>query len=300
MMHRYGSVAADLALRLLAMAPGDRLDSVGNLAAAFGTGRGTVQSALQLLQREEAVVLESRGSLGSFVTRLDQQKLLTLAGLIPLIGVMPVPYSLRFQGLATGLNRAFARADLPLVLAHLRGAKNRLHFLRTGRCDFAVISRLAWEEEQAQGDLRQVAAFGPGSNVGNHVLLLTAGAREGIADGMRVGVDASSHDHLRLTMQECQGKQVELVPISYAEAMPRLLAGEIEAALWDAGVPLPPGSPLVIQSRQQSLPSDDTEAVLVTRLEPPTLGNLIAARLDAALVREVQERVAAGLETPTF
>lgn len=302
MLHRYGSVAENLALRLLALQPGDRLETVGQLAADFGTGRGTVQSALQVLLRDGCAELESRGSLGSFVRRLDTDKLLARAGISPMIGVMAVPYSLHFQGLAAALARAFEGARIPLVLAHVRGGKQRLHFLRTGRCDFAVISRLAWQEEPAPGDLQLVLSFGPGSNVADHVIVLASPAAEGIANGMRVGVDPSSYDHVRLTQEECQGREVRLVEISYAQAMPKLLNGEIDAALWDAGVTLPTGSPLKVVLRQNRTPTDgpNTEAVLVTRAETGALGRLLGARIDPARVALVQRRVLAGQEPPTF
>jgi hypothetical protein len=302
LLHRYGSVAEALALRLLAMQEGDRLEPVHLLAAQFGTGRGTVQSALKLLTDEGAAVLESHGNRGSFLARVDRAKLLAMAGISPLIGAMPVAYSLRFQGLATGLTRVFETAGLPLVLAQLRGARHRLHFLRTGRCDFAVVSRLAWQQEEAQGDLRQVAGFGPGSNVGDHVLLLHGPEHGGIVDGMKVGVDRSSHDHVRLTLAECEGKAVQLVEISYAQAVPRLLAGEIDAAVWDLEVPLPPSLPLATVPRQQRDPAGDldTEAVLVTRAESGALGDLLAGCIDPAAVTAVQRRVLAGEEMPVF
>ncbi len=302
MLHRYGSVAEALARRLLAMQPGERLDSIGQLASTFGTGRGTVQSALRLLTEQGAITLESRGRQGSFVSTLNRERLLEIAGLSPIIGVMPVPYSLRFQGLASGLTRAFETARLPLILAHLRGGRSRLHFLRTGRCDFAVISRLAWQEEASTGDLRLLHTFGSGSNVGDHVLLLKREGPSEIVDGMRVGVDPTSHDHVRLTMEECRGKAVQLVEISYAQALPKLLAGEIDAALWDAGVALPAGTPLITRPLHQrdSAGDPDTEAVMVIRAEAAALGDLLQRCIDPAFVTGVQRRVVSGEELPVF
>lgn len=302
MLHRYGSVAASLALKLLALRPGDRLDPVGQLAAYFGTGRGTVQAALKVLLDEGAVALESRGKLGSYVVGLDRDKLLGLAGISPLIGAMPVAYSPHFQGLAAGLTRAFERAGLPLVLAQLRGGRNRTHFLRTGRCDFAIVSRMAWEAEAPYGDLQLVHAFGPGSNVGNHVILLAGLTVDALADGMRVGMDPSSHDHVRLTRAECAGRSVTLVELSYAQVVPRLLAGEIDAAVWDAGAPLPQGAAVCMVPLSQRGPgaATDTEAVLVTRSDSPALGDLLAGQVDAELVTAVQRRVIAGQELPVF
>lgn len=302
MLHRYGSVAAELARRLLALQPGDRLASVAQLAAEFGTGHGTIQSALKLLIDDGAVQLERRGALGSFIAHLDRERLLALAELPTVIGAMPVAYSLRFQGLATGLTRAFAQAEVPLVLAQVRGGRNRIHLLRTGRCDFAIISRLAWEQEAAAGDLQLVLSFGPGSNVGDHVLLIAAGGpAQGIRDGMRVGVDPSSHDHLRLTLAECQGKAVQLVEISYAQTIAKLLAREIDAALWDAGVPVAyPGLVTLPRQHREADDTADTEAVLVVRAADAGLGALIGRRIDPGLVTEVQQRVVAGAEVPLF
>lgn len=301
MLHRYGSVAAALAMRLLSMRPGDRLDSVSQLATEFGTGRGTVQTALRLLTAEGAVSLTSHGKTGSYIRALDQPKLLERAGLSAIIGAMPVAYSLRFQGLATGLTRAFEEAALPLVLAQVRGGRNRIHFLRTGRCDFAIVSRLAWQQVAGDGDLHLLTRFGPGSNVGDHVLIFASRYAEGITDGMRVGVDSSSYDHVRLTQEECQGRSVALVETSYAQVVPRLLAGELDAALWDTGVPLPPGHLRVMPRRHRVTEADpNTEAVLLVRQGPRGLDELLAKRVSVDTVTALQRRVVAGEEQPFF
>lgn len=299
LLHRYGSVAEELARRLASLRAGERLASVGDLAAEFGTGRGTIQAALRLLVEEGAVELERRGSLGTFISRLDYPKLLARAGLSTVIGVMPIAYSLRLAGLATGLTKVFAQAEVPLVLAQLRGGKSRIQFLRTGRCDFAIASRLAWETEAEAGDLQLVLSFGPGSNVGDHVLLVRAGAA-GITDGMRVGVDPTSHDHMRLTRSECQGRSVELVEISYAQAVPKLLAGEIDAAIWDGGAPLLSGSLQTLPLRHQGEAAGDTEAVLLIRAADAALGDLIRSRIKPEAVAAIQQRVVEGAEMPAF
>lgn len=308
MLHRYGSVAESLALRLLGLREGERLAPVHQLAAEFGTGRGTVQSALKLLVDGGAVVLETQGIKGSFIKQVDRERLLTAAGIFPLIGAMPVAYSTRFQGLAAGLTRAFEGGGLPLVLAQVRGGRNRIHFLRTGRCDFAVISRLAWQQEEPAGDLHLVHSFGSGSNVSDHVLLLARPAArgrpapQGIERGMRVGIDRSSHDHVRLTLAECEGKTVTLVDISYAQALPRLLAREIDAAVWDTEVPLPAALPLVVVPRERRAPGGDadTEAVMIARTEAGALGALLGGAIDPAVVSAVQQRVLSGEEIPVF
>jgi len=301
LLHRYGSVAAALARRLAAQSVGDRLAPVGDLAAEFGTGRGTIQSALRVLTAEGAVELEHRGRLGTYIRRLDYDKLLALAGLSTVIGVMPVAYSVRLVGLATGLTRAFEQAGLPLVLAQMRGGRNRIGFLRTGRCDFAVVSRLAYEREAPMRDLAVALSLGPGSYVGHHVLLVRGEGIEGITDGMRVGVDPTSHDHVQLTLEECRGKSVRLVSISYAQAIPKLLAGEIDAAIWDGSAPATPEPLRIVPLRRTETGSGaDTEAVLLIRGEDSALGDLLRNRIRPETVVAVQQRVLSGEEMPNF
>lgn len=299
-LHRYGSVAAALARRLAGYNVGARLKPVGELAAEFGTGRGTIQSALKVLIDEGAVELEPRGKLGSYIRRLDYEKLLARAGLSTVIGVMPVAYSVRFVGLATGLTRAFEQAGLTLVLAQVRGGKNRTNLLRTGRCDFAIVSRLAWEKEAAGGDLHLALSLGPGSYVGDHVLLVRSDTA-GITDGMRVGVDPTSHDHVQLALAECQGRAVQIVEISYPQAIAKLLAREIDAAIWDGEVPGTPESLRVLPlSRRRPDGGADTEAVLLVRGDDLALADLLRNRIDAEAVVAVQQRVLSGEEMPNF
>ncbi|WP_373893581.1 GntR family transcriptional regulator YhfZ [Virgibacillus natechei] len=304
MRHRYGTVAADLARRLLTLHEGDRMDSIGKLAAEFGTGRGTIQSALKLLADEGALQMESLGKRGSFIKRMDRSILLEKAELTAIIGAMPVAYSTHFQGLATGLNQTFQQSDIPLILAMLSGSKNRIHFLKSGRCDFIIISRLTWEEIQQDKSLHLLFEFGPGSNIENHVLIMSDNNEEKeITDGMRVGVDPTSNDHLRLTLQECEGKSVQFVGMSYGQALQKLMAGEIDATVWDAGAGLhrPPSSLRVVPLIRSNMESDaNTEAVLIVRSDDEALQDLISQLIDPIVVADTQRRLIAGEIQPIF
>jgi len=302
--HRYGTIAVDLARRLLTLSEGDRMDSIGKLAAEFSTGRGTIQSALKLLVDEGALQVESLGKRGSFIKRLDQSVLLEKAELTAIIGAMPVAYSTHFQGLATGLNQTFQQSDIPLILAMLRGSKNRVHFLKSGRCDFIIISRLTWEGIQQDEALRLLFAFGPGSNIEGHVLIMAENNDEDeITDGMRVGIDSSSNDHMRLTLQECEGKSVQFVEMSYGQSLQKLLAGEIDATVWDAGAGLhrPPSSLKVLPLIHSNGELDaNTEAVLVVRSDSGGLQDLISQIIDPQKVVDTQRKVIAREIQPIF
>lgn len=301
MLHRYGTVATDLARRLLILKEGDRLDPISSLAEEFGTGRGTIQTALKLLINEGAIEIEGLGKRGSFIKKLNRPILLEKADLSAVIGAIPVAYSLLNQGLATGLTYAYQQAEIPLVLAQIRGAKNRLHFLRTGRCDFAIISKLTWEEIKQEGEFDLILEFGPGSNVGDHVLLMPEHHAGEITDGMKVGVDSSSVDHLRLTLEECEGKSVQLVEISYGQSIEKLLSGEIDVTIWDAGfTPPPPHLKMVPLKNRKTKTNANTEAGLVVRADSGSLKNLIQQLIDPNIVVRTQRRVVSHEISPSI
>lgn len=301
LQHRYGSVAIELARRLLTLREGDRIEAVGRLANEFETGRGTIQSALKLLTEEGALQIESLGKRGSFIKSMDRSMLLEIAELTAIIGTMPVAYSAHFQGLATGLNQTFLPSGIPLLLAQLRGSKNRLHFLRSGRCDFAIISKLTWQEVQHEDEYHLLLSFGPGTNLGDHVLLTADHNVERIIDGMRVGIDSSSYDHYRLTMEEFKGHSVQFVEMSYGQSLQKLLAGDIDATVWDAGLNRPPSSlkmrPL---SNRTKATGTNTEAVLIVRKDCGALQDLILQLIDTQLVIEMQRQVIERKITPMF
>lgn len=301
--HRYGTIAIDLARRILTLREGDRMDSIHNLAAEFGTGRGTIQSALKLLVDEGALQLEGLGKRGTFIKKMDRRLLLKKAELTAIIGAMPVAYSTHFQGLATGLNLNFEQSDIPLILAMLRGSKNRIHFLESGRCDFIIISRLTWEGIQHDKAFHLLFEFGPGSNIKDHVLIMANHEENEITDGMRVGIDSSSNDHIRLTHQECEGKSVEFVEISYGQTLQKLLAGEIDATVWDAGAGLhrPPSSLNVVPlSHHTEASAANREAVLIVRSEDKALQELISQLIDSQFVMDTQQKVIANEIQPIF
>ena len=112
---------------------------------SLSLGRGTVQGALRLLEEMGAIRLESRGHLGTFLSRKDDQALWEIAGMSHVVGVMPLPYSRKYEGLATGLVEAFREINVPFNLAFMRGSTHRIDALQSGRYDFAVVSGLAAE-----------------------------------------------------------------------------------------------------------------------------------------------------------
>src|SRR5262245_59207741 len=228
LLSKYGLVVTELAQTLLAAVPGRRSRRVQEYAEQFQVSVGTVQAALEYVQASGAARLEARGRLGTYVSELNYPLLWSLALHRPIIGAMPLPYSLRFEGLATGIRSLFALQPIDLDLRFMRGAAQRLQGLASYECDWALVSRFAAETASAHGFVVDtVMLLGPETYMANHVLLLRSAHATGLRDGMRIGVDFQSTDHVYMVRAASRGKQVDLVEIEYSQGL-RLVSSRSE------------------------------------------------------------------------
>ncbi|MFJ7727497.1 GntR family transcriptional regulator YhfZ [Neobacillus sp. NPDC097160] len=229
-----GLAARNIALELLGLELGSKIPTVTDFCDELSLGRGTVQGAIKLLEMLGAIELEARGHLGTFLIRKDVSLLLDISGTGPLVGVMPLPYSKKYEGLATGIIDGFDLLNKRISLAYMRGASNRLEALKTRRYDFAIVSRLAAEEgTQHHKGLEIVKSFGLGTYVSEHKIFLADPKKEKIESGMRIGIDRSSPDQTSITLLECEGLDVEFIDINYMQLFQMLLENRIDAAVWN-------------------------------------------------------------------
>ena len=234
LMSKNGEVTMGLARELISNDVGDRIKTVEQYADNFGTGRGTIQSAIKFLRDEDAITLESRGHLGTFILSMDYKKLWDISDLGTIMGVMPLPYSRRYEGLATGLYKAFEMAAIPFNLAFMRGASKRIETLSFGKYDFVISSKLAPIYKQREyPSIEIIYEFGKNSYVGEHMLIYKGDEGCKIDNGMRIGIDPTSPDQFLLTKYECEGKNVKYVETSYNQITEKLENGEIDVAIWN-------------------------------------------------------------------
>lgn len=230
-----GLAAKQIAKELITVQAGGRIPRVSDFAERFSLGNGTVQGALKVLDNLHAIQLESRGHLGTFLIKKDLHLLKEVAGEGAIIGAMPLPYSLKYEGLATGLIEVSEKLLNRIDLAYMRGSKQRLDTLKSRRYDFIIVSELAAEEEiKLDPNLELVLNFGPQSYVTRHQIFFANKTNKKIKNGMRIGVDQTSMDQSTLTFLECEGKDVEMVPVNYMQLFDMLLNGEIDAAVWNS------------------------------------------------------------------
>ncbi len=303
LLSKHGMVVAELARALLDCKPGERVARVQEYAIRLDASVGTVQSALDYLQSAGAADLVARGRLGTYVRNLHYPLLWAFGQQRPLVGALPLPYSRRIEGLATGIRLQGTRQPMDVDLRFMRGATQRLEALAAHRCDWALVSRFAAEHAAVHGLLVDtVALLGPESYMAGHVLLVRAGV-SGLLDGMRVGIDSHSTDHAYSVRSVCSGARVDLVEIEYHQALRLLASGEIDATVWNAeDIPADLVSLAVVQLNGSRDPNMAllAEAALVVRRANRASAHVVEALVDLAELRQVQLEVVSHQRRPAY
>lgn len=228
-----GLTAKNIAKELLDVEIGNKIPRVTDYSVKLSIGRGTVQIALGLLEELKAIRLEARGHLGTYLVDKDIELLQEIAGIAPLIGSMPLPYSRKYEGLATGMVEAFELSGKRINLSYMRGGLNRIESIRTKRSDFSIVSKMtAVNSLLNYPNLKIMKEFGINSYVSAHKIFLADQHENSIRNGMRVGVDMDSPDQKELTFNEFKGLDVEYVHINYMQLLDMLDSKQLDAAIW--------------------------------------------------------------------
>lgn len=302
-MSRNGLAAMQLARRLLGLPIGAQLPLVRDMAAELSYGNGTIQSGLELLEQSGAIATRSRGRLGTFLESADRAMLWELGGLGTLSVAMPLPYSRRYEGLASGLRCALDDLGVPLSLSYMRGSAERVAAVVEGRVDVAVVSGLAFDVLSVESPLVALADLGPRTYVSDHGLLLAEG-RDRDQHGLRVAVDPASADQVQLVRQLFGGRDdVRYVETSYNQLDQAFQRGEVDATVWNldeidqhltAAVTAEP------LTTDPDGPTRSTHAVLAAREGTERVPAALVAAVDLDLVRAVTDDVLHGRRVPAY
>jgi hypothetical protein len=300
LLSKQGRIVISLGCDLIGRDVGERLPTVQEYARRYSTSVGTVQNAQSFLQQQSLVKLQPRGHQGTFLSEIDRRSLWKLVHPGDMVGAMPLPYSPRYEGLATAFYQAFEQAEIPLNLVFMRGSAARLKALAEERCDFAIMSAFALAEaEDSERAFVSALNLGRESYVGEHVLLFHQPGMQQIQNGMRVGIDSQSVDQAHLTQQACAGKQVTFVEIGYMQLAAALQKDVIDATVWNSDelrrypelhtAPLP-----------AALNSHNTEACVITLNESTHLIALLNECLNVDIIRQIQTEVMNGSRLPRY
>lgn len=227
-----GVTISNVALSLLSKNVGDRIPPISEYQQEYGVSRGTIQNAFNYLKETGAIQIVSRGHMGAYIEKIDYIKLQENCLIQELMGIMPLPYSLTYEGFATAIYEQLK--NFKFNMAYARGAVGRIKLVESGTYQFAVCSQYAAEDAISNGSNIEIAInFGNGSFLSRHVLLLRSHDSMGIEDGMKVAYDADSLDQREITKNLVKGKQVKLVDIRTQQTLIALTDGIIDAGVWN-------------------------------------------------------------------
>lgn len=295
LISQQGKVVIALAKIFLNHKPGEKIERYQDYAKRFQVGTGTVQAALKYLQDVRAISLSTKGHLGTFIDKIDYPQLCALAGQDIIVGGMPLPYSRRYEGLASGLNKAFAQANLGINLLFCRGSMNRIKTLMQGRYDFIVLSKYACDSAKAMGwKIRDIFDLGIETYVGQHAIFLRDQSKQSIENGMKVGIDPDSIDQINLCKEVTKNLKVEFVEISYMNLSSALRDKQIDATIWNTDDFATSDSAFKIISLEKNQITqnlDNTVAVIAVKEDHQSLIHTFQSTIDVELILDIQRKV---------
>jgi hypothetical protein len=229
---------------------GEALPTNSHYLRTAGASAGTVQRALKTLADQGALVTTSRGHLGRTVESLDVGTAWHIAGLPPLRLLFPPGGPAEIDALTDVLAGELTELGVPHTVHHRRGGTRRLHALRTGEYDLAVVSAGALRGAAQPSDVPDPS--GPSdvpdpSDPAAPVLTLAAGtyyaphrlvAVTRTIDGpprppARVAIDHDSPDHVLLTRSAFPpGHGYTYVGCRFPEVPAAVLRRQVDVGIW--------------------------------------------------------------------
>lgn len=220
-----GFVYVDICRYLLMVNENERLISISKMAEKFNVGRGTIQNVINELVHDNVIVLKKLGRQGTVLISKDSHKILTLIDKKNFYGVLPLPYTLRYEGLSTGLKKILRKQlNSEISFSFVKTADTRVKMLIENRIDFGVFSEAhAKKIISLNKSLEKLVSFGDYTYISKHVVVSTT------KNIKVVGVDANSYVH-RLLIED-RFKSVEIKQVEYNNLKKYLEKGLIDATV---------------------------------------------------------------------
>ena len=127
LLQKSGLATLQVAQILAGLEPGDRIPTVTELSEQCEMARGNIQIALNNLKQNHVIRLESHGQNGTIATEIDYVAMAQYCSNTGLTCVMPMPYGLRYEGLASGLYEELNQKGVTGAIAFMRGSGYRLN-----------------------------------------------------------------------------------------------------------------------------------------------------------------------------
>lgn len=289
-----------LAKKFFVLKVGDRVPTVTEMINESELSRGTIQAGLELMKADGAISTISKGHLGSFLVAQDQDKLLSYLDYRNVVCAMPLPYTKHYEGLGTGLYKAFKNQKLGLNVAYVNGSVNRLEGLQRNRYDFIIVSALTADYLAEHHDVDVVGIMPEGSYVSQHVIVYKGDQDFKMRDGLRIGIDSHSLDYKLMTNKILEKHKVELVESPYSQIVQRIVAGEIDAAIWNLDEVKSKNYPLGYQMIKDPMVKRASRAAILCAKGNGFVKRVIGDYVDFKEVTAIQKQVISGEVLPEY
>jgi len=299
--NKTSQIVLELVKDLFNLNVGDKLRSVREYVKLFDTSQGTVQNALNYLVETGGIAIDKRGSRGSFLSKFDFEIILGVIDKQHLLGCMPLPYSKRYEGLASGLS-GLGKGILRFHLMYMRGSENRISRLLEGSVDYAILSHAAALNAINNGVKIEIAkAFGKQTFVSKHVLVKSRKYQKDDSKPIILGVDETSLDQIEIAKILETKMNLKLKYINASLIRNYLDSGEIDATIWNYDE---------IKEKHLNYEYEDlkdideldkfTETVLVIKLNDHFTRRIIQDEVDKEKILKIQEDVINMVQTPVY
>lgn len=301
LLSKVGSTTATLSRLFICLDPMDKIKTVTEFSKQLKVSRGTIQNSIRFLTDLDAIKLESRGHLGTYIIEKDVMKLLQISGLNYIIGAMPLPYSKRYEGLSTAIIQSIENnLDIPINMSYMRGSKNRIEMLLSGRYDFAITSKFAaLDAINDNSELEIVKEFGLYSYLSGHVLMYIDKNFVEIEDGMVAAIDSDSVNQERLTMLACKEKKIDFIYTTYSQLTKNLETSKIDFAIWN-GDELKNKHSNIMTKQLDVNDSINTIAVIIIDKKRIEIKKIIEDYIDVNFVKDIQKKVVENKIIPKY
>ena len=300
LLAKFGYATVKIAGEFLSAEKGERVKTVSELEEIYHFSRGTTQNALKVLKDLKAINTISKGNQGTILLEKNDAILLAIMGIKTVVGCMPLPYSKRYEGLATGLISCIEeKSGVTSNIVFSRGASVRTNMILNGRCDYIITSKLAGENIfKNNNNLEIIKEFGPGSYLSDHVIIFNSSDAKDIMDGMKIGIDNESYDQSRLVKTVCENKRVEYINVYYPNLLKKVFSGDIDATVWNKDEIF--DKYLDINYKIINKDSDDTNAVMIVKKDRKELATFLKKYINIDYVNKKAKLVIEGLEIPKY
>ena len=290
-----------LAKKYLLLEPDDRVPTVEEFCKESNISQGTMQAAISILKEDGAISTRSRGHLGTFVENVNHQKLLSYIGNRTLVGSLPLPYTKKYEGLATGIYKAFFNNEIQVSLSYMNGSEKRLSGLQEDRSNFIITSGLTADYLiKRNANLAEFLVLPEQTYVTKHVLVFRKGEDAQIKSDARIGVDTQSIDYTLLTKYVTKGKNVQLIQMPYNQVSKSIEEGLIDFAIWNEDEVVEHNYPLDYSEIDNNLTIRSSQAVFVGKKTDIFTKSILEKTLDVDKLLSTQKKVISGELLPEY